>query len=382
MSTIAGPSPSLTDLYEFARCYRQWLDAHATDLEWLRERGTNLAQRVEGARKLQGILFDAGWARYGWPAGVGGLGGSLVHRALMFDELTRRFRLALTLFEHIEILAPTLVRYAPSTLSAVVLPDLLSGRRGWAQGFSEPDAGSDLAALRTRAQVIDDGYVVSGSKIWTSWAVHADWCLVLARTGSAEERHRGLTSLAVDLNSPGVTVREIRQANGNDEMAEVVFDDVFVPTSNVVGAVGRGWEVAMDILLNERGTFAWFRTAILYGRLVDSGFTACSPAALGDALLDLALARAGAIDSIGRSQDSDLRLEQAAIVKLLLTTAEQRLADVLLSAQGAGITCGSAGADATMMREEFQFSRIVSVYGGSRQIQLNGVARYLLRLPA
>src|SRR5690606_32256881 len=142
---------------------------------------------------------------------------------------------------------------------AELLPAFLSGRELWAQGFSEPDAGSDLASLRTTAVLDGDAYVVNGTKIWTSWARYATWCLLLARTGDAASRHRGLTALVVDLRDPGVEVLPIVQANGTDELAQVHFSDVRVPAGRVVGEPGGGWAVAMHILSHERGTFAWFR---------------------------------------------------------------------------------------------------------------------------
>ena len=149
-------------------------------------------------------------------------------------------------------------------------PAFLAGRELWAQGFSEPDAGSDLASLRTTAVRDGDGFVIDGRKIWTSWARYATWCLVLARTGTREARHRGLTAFIVDLRSPGVEVSPIEQANGTDELAEVVFDDVHVPADRIVGELGGGWAVAMHILSHERGTFAWFRHCFLYQQLLET----------------------------------------------------------------------------------------------------------------
>ena len=184
-----------------------------------------LRPRVEAMAGLMAALFDAGWGRYGWPAEVGGLGGTMAHRAAMWEALARHGVPGMALFEHLEILAPTLVALGPRPFVAQALPAFLAGRELWAQGFSEPDAGSDLASLRTSARRDGDGFVIDGRKIWTSWARYATWCLVLARTGTREERHRGLTAFIVDLRAPGVEVSPIEQANGTDELAEVVFDE-------------------------------------------------------------------------------------------------------------------------------------------------------------
>ena len=146
----------------------------------------------------------------------------------MWEALARHGVQGMALFEHLEVLAPTLAALGPPDLVAELLPEFLSGRQLWAQGFSEPDAGSDLASLRTTAVLDGDEYVIDGAKIWTSWARYGTWCLLLARTGDAASRHRGLTAFVVDLHAPGVEVRAIEQANGTDELAEVHFDDVRV----------------------------------------------------------------------------------------------------------------------------------------------------------
>jgi alkylation response protein AidB-like acyl-CoA dehydrogenase len=145
-----------------------------------------------------------------------------------------------------------LVARGPQPFVGEALPEFLAGRQLWAQGFSEPGAGSDLASLRTTARRTDEGWVVNGRKIWTSWARYATWCLLLARTGAPQSRHRGLTAFVVDLRAPGVEVRAIEQANGTDELAEVAFDDVHITTDRIVGEVGGGWQVAMHILSHER----------------------------------------------------------------------------------------------------------------------------------
>ncbi len=137
---------------------------------------------------------------------MGGLGGTVLHRSVVIEELYKAGWTGPTVFEHTEIIAPTLVEYARPEFAARVVPEFLSGAGVWAQGFSEPEAGSDLASLRTRAEVDGDDLIVNGAKIWTTWAKYADWCLALVRTGTAEQRHRGLTAIALDLRSPGVRV--------------------------------------------------------------------------------------------------------------------------------------------------------------------------------
>ena len=256
------------DVRAYAREFERWLASPPESLRALEVPIPSFPERVQAMTRFMADLFDAGWSRYGWPEDVEGLGGTILHRAAMWDALARHGVPGMALFEHVEVLAPTLVAKGPPRFVASALPALLSGRELWSQGFSEPDAGSDLASLRTAAVPAGDGYVITGRKIWTSWARYATWCLLLARTGAPDSRHRGLTAFIVDLRSPGVEVRAIEQANGTDELAEVTLDEVHVPADRIVGDVDGGWAVAMHILSHERGTFAWFRHCFLYQHLL------------------------------------------------------------------------------------------------------------------
>src|SRR5581483_9451520 len=290
--------------------------------------------------------------------------------------------MGMTVFEHVEVLLPTLVAMGPPAFVAEVVPEFLRGRQRWCQGFSEPGAGSDLASLRTRAQPDGDGYHISGRKIWTSWARYATWCLVLARTGSAESRHRGITAFVVDMRSPGVDVTPIVQANGTDELAEVAFDDVYVPAERVVGELDGGWAVAMHILSHERGTLAWFRHCFLYGHLRHALRHAdtTEDRALGEAVLDLAAVSATSIAGVRAHAEGATLGPRAAFTKLLLCAAEQSLNDWALAANP-DLAVGVQDAATAWLREGYVFSRIVTVYGGSQQMQLETIAKQILRLP-
>ena len=147
-----------------------------------------------------------------------------------------------------EVLAPTMIDYADPELAAAMVPALLRGDETWCQGFSEPDTGSNLAALACRAERTDQGWRVTGQKVWTSLAQYADRCVLLTRTGTLESAHRGITALFVDMDSPGITVRPIGTMHGSPEFSELFFDDVVVPFSRTLGEEGGGWAVAMDLL--------------------------------------------------------------------------------------------------------------------------------------
>ena len=370
------------DVRRFAGEFDSWLASVPPELTAAATPIRSYEARVEAMRRLMGALYRAGWARYGWPVEVGGRGGTIAHRAAMWEALARRGVPGMALFEHLEILAPTLVEYGPRPFVAHALPALLSGRELWAQGFSEPDAGSDLASLRTRARRTDDGFVINGRKIWTSWARYATWCLVLARTGEVDSRHRGLTAFAVDLRAHGVHVSPIEQANGTDELAEVTFDDVHVGPDRIVGEVSGGWRVAMHILSHERGTFAWFRHCFLYRQVRECARLATDrhDAALGNALLDLAAVTAAgraALDAHARSLPLGPR---AAYTKLLLCAAEQSVHDWVL-ATDPDLAVDLDDDEVAVRRQDYLFSRIVTVYGGSQQMQLETIAKQDLRLP-
>jgi len=339
-------------------------------------------ERVETMRGLMAELYELGFSRAGWPVDVGGLGGTVEYRAAMWEALARHGVQGMALFEHLEVLIPAFVALGPRDLVARLLPEYLSGRELWAQGFSEPDSGSDLPSLRTKAVLDGDHYVIDGSKIWTSWAKYATWCLLLARTGDAESRHRGLTAFVVDLRAPGVEVRAIEQSNGTDELAEVHFDGVRVPVDRIVGEAGGGWAVAMHILSNERGTFAWFRHLFQYGQLADGATRATErdDRAFGNALLDMVSATAAGLDGIAVHATGATLGPRATFNKLLLCAAEQSVHDAVL-ATDPDIAIGFLDPAAEMRRQEYLFSRIVTVYGGSQQMQLDTIAKQMLELP-
>jgi alkylation response protein AidB-like acyl-CoA dehydrogenase len=287
----------------------------------------------------------------------------------------------------LETLGPLLVEFAPA-LAAIHLPMFLQGTQLWGQGFSEPEAGSDLAHLRATARTVDDGFVLSGQKTWTTLGQFADYAAVLARTGEPGSGHRGLTMLWVDLGAPGVTVRPITAANGRDEFAEMFFDDVVVPASGVVGDVGGGWAAAMYLLQYERGMYAWMRQAALHRRLRDAvsedpGAPLTGPTAL--AALGRALAACAALRA--RSRRTILRLSagqnpgpEVSIDKILLAQAEHATHDALRQLEWHTMALSSSNVAVTQ-REEWFYSRASSIFGGAIDVQRDIVAERVLDLP-
>jgi alkylation response protein AidB-like acyl-CoA dehydrogenase len=386
LSNGATPGADLVaDVASFASAFDAWLAGYPDVLAEVARPLPSYPERVAATTHLMAALHEAGWSRCGWPEQVGGFGGTILHRAAMWDALARHGVPTMALFEHLEVLGPTLVELGPPAFVAEVFPAFLGGRELWSQGFSEPDAGSDLASLRTRAVAIDGGWAITGRKIWTSWSRYATWCLVLARTGTPESRHRGLTAFVVDLRAAGVEVRPIVQANGTDELAEATFDDVAVPADRVIGELDGGWRVAMHILSHERGTFAWFRHLFLYRHLAENrGWTseddAVHDAALGDAVLDLASVTAASHVALRADAAGATLGPRAAFTKLMLSTAEQSANDWVLAVDP-DLAAGGQDDRTAAQRQEYLFSRIVTVYGGSQQMQLETIAKQVLGLP-
>jgi alkylation response protein AidB-like acyl-CoA dehydrogenase len=230
---------------------RAWLEANLpADL-----RGQGFAAsradpaEVRKLRAWQRRMCEAGYVGMEWPPEFGGQGASLAEQVILYQEMARAESPQFVNRGGLSMLAPTLMRHGTAAQQRRFLPAIRTADELWCQGFSEPDAGSDLASLQTRAVREGDEFVVSGQKVWTSLAHVADWCFLLARTDPAVPKHRGISFLLVDMRSPGITVRPLRQMTGEAEFNEVFFDGVRVPVANLVGGVNEGWTVAITTLM-------------------------------------------------------------------------------------------------------------------------------------
>ncbi|MEX5713084.1 acyl-CoA dehydrogenase family protein, partial [Parafrankia sp. FMc6] len=289
----------------------------------------SLDGQVAQLARVRRALYDAGWMRHGWPTEVGGLGGPAVLRAVLGEEVAARDLAEPGIYSMIEVLAPTMISYAPPALAAEMVPLLLSGAEQWCQGFSEPGSGSDLASLSTRAEPRGDDWVVNGQKVWTSLAQYSQRCVLLTRTAPG---HGGITAFFVDMDTPGITVRPLRTMHGIDEFAEVFFDDVVVPGDRMLGKPGDGWQMAMDLLPHERSTCFWHRIAFLYERLErlldeTTSRDSTDDADLGAAYLALHTIRCRSHATQRRLGEGGRIGPETSIDKVLLATAEQRLYD-------------------------------------------------------
>ena len=243
----------------FRNEFRAWLNANVPK-GWDSRRSQSAKQqtmeeRFEFLKRWQRTMYDAGWAGISWPREYGGRGASLMEQVVFWQEMAEAGAPPLANILGVGLVGPTLIAFGTEAQKKRFLRKILSAEEIWSQGFSEPNAGSDLANVACSAELQGDHYIVNGQKVWNSYGWAADWCELVVRTDPTQAKHKGITVLLVDMKSPGVEVRALRQMTGEAEFNEIFFHDVRVPTENVVGKVNDGWSVAMGTLMHERGTF-------------------------------------------------------------------------------------------------------------------------------
>src|SRR5213594_357651 len=238
----------------FRNALRAWLAANLPRpwREELREPGATETSLIELRRAWQRKLYQAGYLGMDWPHEWGGRGGTEVEKSIMEAELARADAPPILNILGIGLLGPALIHHGTEAQRRRFIPPMLAGDEIWCQGFSEPGAGSDLAALKTAARLDGDHFVLNGQKVWTTFGPWADWIFVLARS-DAKDRYGGISFILAKLDTPGITVRPLRQITGESEFGEVFFEDARVPRTNLVGQIGEGWRIAMTVLAYERG---------------------------------------------------------------------------------------------------------------------------------
>jgi alkylation response protein AidB-like acyl-CoA dehydrogenase len=284
-----------------------------------------------------------------------------------------------------EFLAPTVLEHARPEIADELVPRFLRGEEMWCQGFSEPGTGSNLAHLQCRAIRDEEGWRVTGQKVWTSFAQFAQRCVLLTRTGAPDSAHRGITAFFLDMDTPGITVRPLETMHGLPEFCEVFFDDVPVPDERMLGSEGGGWAVAMGLLPLERSTSLWHRGAHLHQTLqrfldsVDEG--AVAPERLGAVVQQLVAFRARSRGTQHRVARGERLGAETSIDKVLLSQTEQEIFDLVADGLAESFLLGGDVA-AEALRTDYLFSRAATIYGGSIEIQRNIIARRLLDLGA
>lgn len=350
------------------------------------------AGRAQLLRAWHRELYQAGWVGIHWPREVGGRGLSAQHHLAFNEELSRARAPQPVGSIGLEVVGPTILKYGTQAQQDRFIPPLLAGDEVWCQGFSEPEAGSDLASLRTSASLDGDELVITGHKIWTSWATDADWCALLVRTDKdAPKPHSGISYVLVDMRSPGVTIAPIVMYNGDAEFNELFFDQVRVPVSNVLGALNGGWALAMDTLGWERAGYSirrrteneiafWDLLDQTRGTLAGDEPDAHSAMAFGHVYAQLRAFEALTKRSAQRLAQGDVPTPNDSVDKLWLTQTEQALTALAFDRLGAARTA-PADDDGRLWAKRFLYGRAASVYGGTSQIQRTLIAERLLGLP-
>ena len=356
-------------------------------------------ERVAFGRAWQRRLFDGGFAGLEWPRSFGGRGASAIE-SLIFGEEAARVRapelVQLAVGAH--LVGPTLIACGTGAQKERHLGAILRGDAVWCQGFSEPNAGSDLAALRTRGDVQGDSVVVTGQKIWTSFAQHADWCILVVRTEPDSQRHRGLSFLLVDMKTPGISIRPLREITGEAWFNEVFFDAVRVPIEHVVGTLHRGWDVVVTTLAHERGSSAAFaRLGATLAQLTEVARRTPGASGTGTAAQDprirqrlaqhwseIAALRMSAYRAASALEAGAVPGPEGSTLKLAWSELEQRVLDTAVEITGlAGLVCAgdAAAIDAGFWGHELLWSRAATIYAGTSEVQRNILAQRVLGLP-
>jgi alkylation response protein AidB-like acyl-CoA dehydrogenase len=369
---------------EFALSFREWLAGHPHRPPAF----VDLADEVAWGRQWQATLAADRWVGVHWPTAYGGRSATPVQVALYQSEYARSQAPQPVNRVGINLVGPTLLAHGTEDQRARYLPSILSAEEIWCQLFSEPDAGSDLASLSTRATPVDGGYVVTGRKVWTSYAQFATWGLCLARSEvDAARPQQGITALIVEMSAPGVEVRPLVQMTGDAEFNEVFLTDVFVPAEHLVGVEGRGWAVAGSTLAHERGTNFPFKEQVVHetylARLYDE---ARANGTLEDPLVADALARAyvalgvlrlhnlRTLTRLGRREEPG---PESSWVKLAWTDMTQGLSEAALLVTGRDPSSAEAGP----WSRQWLWSRAASIAGGTSQVQRDIIAGRILGLP-
>jgi alkylation response protein AidB-like acyl-CoA dehydrogenase len=330
-------------------------------------------------------LYDAGFFGLSWPAEVGGQGLPSVYDVIVDDELAQA---GAPPRPSLGYLVQGFLEHANDDVRARFLPGIVNGRDRWCQGFSEPDAGSDLAALRTRAVPDGDEWVITGHKVWTSYSDDAEWCLLLARTDPDVPKHKGLSAFAVPMDQPGrIEQRPLRMINGiTKEFGEVLFDGARVPAANMVGGPGEGWRLAMTVVSHERepgelGYVARYRKVVAsladHVRRRPERYGPEPVRDLAWAMVEAEMLRLHVCRRLSDRLDGVTHGPEGSVDKLLMTQVEQTVGHAALAVGGAA---HSGTGDDTWLKV-YLYSRAQSVMGGTSQIQRNLVATRILELP-
>ena len=377
----------------FRKEIRSWLSDHVVgEFAALGGRGGSGDETFgfEVRLEWEKVLAADGWTGIGWPVEHGGRDASIAHQVIFHEEYVRAKAPGRVSVLGEGLLGPTLIQYGTAEQQARFLPPILAGTELWCQGYSEPDAGSDLANVQTRAHLEGEEWVVTGQKVWTSLAHQADWCFVVCRTEPGSERHHGLSYLLVPMDQPGVEVRPITQLTRTSEFNEVFFDGARTSADHVVGEVGQGWKVALATLAFERGVGLLGHQLSFRRELDHLVAVAKDNGRAGDPVIRQRLARSYAELEILRfntlrslsGYDGPVAPPEASVIKLYWSTWHRQLGELAIDIRGpAGLVAEGFPYELDEFQRTFLFSRAETIYGGSNEIQKNIIGERVLGLP-
>jgi alkylation response protein AidB-like acyl-CoA dehydrogenase len=380
--------------------FRSWLQANIPE-GWsgvdVREPESS-HERFVFLRAWQKKMAEAGWVGIHWPKEYGGRGASIIQQTIFIEEMARAAAPPLINVLGLSLLGPTLIAFGTPEQKKRFLSNILDADEIWCQGYSEPNAGSDLAAVRTEAVLEGDHFIVNGQKTWTSFGHFADWCFAVVRTDPDVPKHKGLTYMLVDMHSPGVDVRPLRQMTGESEFNEVFFENVKVPAENVVGKVNGGWDIALATLMFERGTLG-ASLQVAFKRQIDRLIEVSKsvkrngkPASedpiirqkLAQIYTEIEIFRLNQMRTTTRMAKSGVPGPEGSIQKIFWSEMNQRMQQVAMELLGpyGQLTRESPHAiDGGQWAHHYLRSRGNTIEAGTSEIQRNIIGHFVLGLP-
>ena len=382
---------------KFRDALRTWLEANVPK-DWGEWREKPLEESFPYLRAWQRKLYEGGWAAVSWPKEYGGRGATLMEQSLFWEEMARVEAPPMANSLGLGLIGPTIIAYGTDEQKKRFIPKILSAEEIWCQGFSEPNAGSDLAALQTEARLDGDHYVVNGQKVWTSYGWIGNWCELVVRTDSSVPKHKGLSVLLIDMKSPGVEVRPLKQMTGESEFNEIFFRDVRVPVANLLGKVNDGWNVAVSTLMYERGSYGArlhliFKRAIT--RLIELSHKfqkAGHPAAqdpitrqkLAQCYAEIEIMRWNQLRAFSRVTATGVPGPEGSIQKIFWSELNQRLQQIaqeIFGAYGQLLAGDKDAVDNGIWSYGYLRARGNTIEAGTSEVQRNIIGHFVLGLP-